>query len=34
MATLRGFASYDPLDGVALRRNIAFRLLVAARYTV
>src|ERR1700692_1871117 len=28
MATLRGFANYDPLDGVALRRNIARRLLV------
>src|SRR6266853_950667 len=25
MATLRGFANYDPLDGVALRRNIAGR---------
>ena len=34
MATLRGFATYDPLDGVALRRNIAGRLLAAARYTV
>jgi hypothetical protein len=34
MATLRGFANYDPLDGVALRRNIAGRLLTAARYTV
>ncbi len=34
MATLRGFANYDPLDGVALRRNIAGRLLVAGRYTV
>jgi len=34
MATLRGFANYDPLDGVALRRNIAGRLLAAARYTV
>src|ERR1700693_4467801 len=34
MATLRGFANYDPLDGVALRRNIASRLLAAARYTV
>src|SRR3984957_11851664 len=34
MATLRGFANYDPLDGVALRRRIAGRLLAAARYTV
>jgi alkylation response protein AidB-like acyl-CoA dehydrogenase len=34
MATLRGFANYDPLDGVALRRNIAGRLLAAVRYTV
>ena len=34
VATLRGFANYDPLDGVALRRNIAGRLLAAARYTV
>jgi alkylation response protein AidB-like acyl-CoA dehydrogenase len=34
MATLRGFANYDPLDGVALRRNIAGRLLAAACYTV
>ena len=34
MATLRGFANYDPLDGVALRRNIAGRLLAATRYTV
>jgi hypothetical protein len=33
-ATLRGFANYDPLDGVALRRNIASRLLAASRYTV
>src|ERR1700676_2386975 len=34
MAALRGFGNYDPLDGVALRRNIAGRLLAAARYTV
>jgi alkylation response protein AidB-like acyl-CoA dehydrogenase len=34
MSILRGFANYDPLDGVALRRNIAGRLLAAARYTV
>ena len=34
MATLRAFANYDPLDGVALRRNIAGQLLAAARYTV
>jgi alkylation response protein AidB-like acyl-CoA dehydrogenase len=34
MTTLRGFANYDPLDAVAQRRNIAGRLLAAARYTV
>jgi len=34
MATLRSFANYDPLDGAALRRNIAGRLLAAGRYTV
>jgi hypothetical protein len=34
MATLRGFANYDPLDAIALRRNIAARLLAAGRYTV
>jgi alkylation response protein AidB-like acyl-CoA dehydrogenase len=34
MATLRRFANYDPVDGVALRRSIAGRLLAAARYTV
>src|ERR1700719_598535 len=34
MAALRGFANYDPLDAVALRRNIAGRLLAAERYTV
>jgi hypothetical protein len=34
MSILRGFANYDPPDGVALRRNIAGRLLAAARYTV
>lgn len=34
MATLCGFANYDPLDGVALRRNIAGRLLAAGCYTV
>jgi alkylation response protein AidB-like acyl-CoA dehydrogenase len=34
MATLRGFANYDPLDAVALRGNIAGRLLAAGRYTV
>jgi alkylation response protein AidB-like acyl-CoA dehydrogenase len=34
MATLRGFANYDPLDAVALRRNIAVRLLAAGCYTV
>ena len=34
MATLRGFANYDPLDAIALRRNIAGRLLAAGCYTV
>jgi alkylation response protein AidB-like acyl-CoA dehydrogenase len=34
MVALRGFASYDPLDAIALRRNIASRLLAAGRYTV
>ena len=34
VATLRGFANYDPLDAIALRRNIAGRLLAAGRYTV
>ena len=34
MATLRGFANYDPLDGVTLRHNVAGRLLAAGRYTV
>jgi alkylation response protein AidB-like acyl-CoA dehydrogenase len=34
MGTLRGFANYDPLDAVALRRNIAARLLGAGCYTV
>ena len=34
MATLRGFANYDPLDAIAVRRNIAGRLLAAGCYTV
>jgi alkylation response protein AidB-like acyl-CoA dehydrogenase len=34
MATLRSFANYDPVDAVALRRNIAGRLLAAGRYIV
>lgn len=34
METLRGFANYDPLDAVTLRRNIAGQLLAAAGYTV
>src|ERR1700678_3241591 len=34
MATLRGFANYEPLDAIALRRNIASRLLAAGRYIV
>jgi len=34
MATLRSFANYDPLDSIALRRNVAGRLLAAGCYTV
>ncbi len=34
MAALRSFASYDPLDAIALRRNIASQLLAAGCYTV
>jgi alkylation response protein AidB-like acyl-CoA dehydrogenase len=34
MAALRGFANYDPLDAIAVRRNIASRLLAAGSYTV
>jgi alkylation response protein AidB-like acyl-CoA dehydrogenase len=34
MASLRGFANYDPLDAITLRRNIAGRLLAAGCYTV
>jgi hypothetical protein len=34
MASLRGFANYDPVDAVGLRRNIAGRLLTAGRYVV
>jgi alkylation response protein AidB-like acyl-CoA dehydrogenase len=34
MATLRGFANYDPLDAIALRQNIAGRLLAAGCYAV
>ena len=34
MATLRGFANYDPPDGVGPRRNITGRLLAAGRYAV
>jgi hypothetical protein len=32
--TLRDLASYDPVDTVALRRNIAGRLLAAGSYTI
>jgi alkylation response protein AidB-like acyl-CoA dehydrogenase len=32
MAALRGFANYEPLDAIALRRNIASRLLAAGCY--
>ena len=34
MSALRGFANYDPVDAIALRRNIAGRLLAAECYTV
>ena len=34
MTALRGFANYDPVDAIALRRNIAGRLLAAECYTV
>jgi hypothetical protein len=34
MARLRGFANYDPIDAIALRRNIASRLLGAGSYTI
>jgi alkylation response protein AidB-like acyl-CoA dehydrogenase len=34
MTALRGFANYDPVDAIALRRNIASRLLGAGSYTV
>jgi hypothetical protein len=34
MAALRGFANYDPLNAIALRRNIASRLLAAGSYAI
>ena len=34
MTALHGFANYDPVDAIALRRNIAGRLLAAECYTV
>jgi hypothetical protein len=34
MAVLRPLASYDPLDAIALRRNVATRLLTTGCYTV
>jgi alkylation response protein AidB-like acyl-CoA dehydrogenase len=34
MATLRGFANYEPLDAIELRRNIASRLLDTGCYSV
>jgi alkylation response protein AidB-like acyl-CoA dehydrogenase len=34
MAALRGFANYDPINAIALRRNIASRLLGAGSYTI
>ena len=34
MAALRGFANYDPIDAIALRRNIASRLLGAGSYRI
>jgi hypothetical protein len=32
MSVLRSLANYDPIDAVALRRNIANRLLASERY--
>ena len=32
MASLRSYASYDPVNAIALRRNIAERLLGSERY--
>ena len=34
MAALRGFANYDPIDAITLRRNIAGRLLGAGSYMI
>lgn len=34
MSTLRGFANYDVVDAIAMRRNIAGRILAAGCYTV
>jgi len=34
MASLRGFANYDPIDAIATRREIAGTLLAAGSYTV
>jgi alkylation response protein AidB-like acyl-CoA dehydrogenase len=34
MAALRGFANHDPINAIALRRNIASRLLGAGSYTI
>src|SRR5262249_1311450 len=34
MATLRSLASYDPIDAIQLRRNIAGRLLTTGSYAV
>jgi alkylation response protein AidB-like acyl-CoA dehydrogenase len=34
MAALRGFAGYDPLDAIALRRRIARSLLADGRYAI
>jgi hypothetical protein len=34
MAALRSFANYEPLDAIALRRNIASQLLAAGCYKV
>jgi len=34
MAALRGFANHDPVDAIALRRNIAGRLLASGGYMV
>jgi hypothetical protein len=34
LSRLRGYAGYDPVNTIALRRQIAVRLLANERYTV